>query len=149
MVPVPSARDSGFFLCDIEAVLLGIYFLTRIRLNKPHLLSFCYAERLKLVPLLRLVERRYDVRRVKFAIPWRIPQLLLRVAEALIGKSKVRADSMVDFAYPATVADRATFTDPFQYAVGISTVIVNGKVVLDNGRHTGARPGVVIKGHGV
>jgi N-acyl-D-aspartate/D-glutamate deacylase len=47
---------------------------------------------------------------------------------------------------PATVADRATFTDPFQYAVGIQTVIVNGQVVLDNGRHTGARPGVVIKG---
>ena len=49
---------------------------------------------------------------------------------------------------PATVADRATFTDPFQYAVGISTVVVNGQVVLDNGRHTGARPGVVIRGHG-
>ena len=49
---------------------------------------------------------------------------------------------------PATVADRATFTDPFQYPVGIPTVIVNGRVVLDNGRHTGERPGVVIRGHG-
>ncbi|PYR20785.1 MAG: hypothetical protein DMF94_10530 [Acidobacteria bacterium] len=50
---------------------------------------------------------------------------------------------------PATVADRATFTDPFQYPVGIPTVIVNGRVVLDNGRHTGERPGVVIRGRGV
>ena len=49
---------------------------------------------------------------------------------------------------PAAVADRATFSDPFQYPVGISTVIVNGRVVLDNGRHTGERPGVVIRGHG-
>ncbi len=49
---------------------------------------------------------------------------------------------------PATVADRATFTDPFEYPVGIPTVIVNGRVVLDNGRHTGARPGVVIRGSG-
>ena len=49
---------------------------------------------------------------------------------------------------PTTVADRATFTDPFQYPVGIPTVIVNGRVVLDNGRHTGARPGVVIRGKG-
>jgi dihydroorotase/N-acyl-D-amino-acid deacylase len=49
---------------------------------------------------------------------------------------------------PATVADRATFTDPFQYPVGIPTVIVNGRVVLDEGRHTGERPGVVIRGHG-
>ena len=49
---------------------------------------------------------------------------------------------------PATVADRATFSDPFQYPVGISTVVVNGRVVLDNGRHTGERPGIVIRGHG-
>ena len=46
---------------------------------------------------------------------------------------------------PAAVADRATFTDPFQYPVGIDTVIVNGRIVLDNGRHTGERPGVVIR----
>jgi N-acyl-D-aspartate/D-glutamate deacylase len=50
---------------------------------------------------------------------------------------------------PATVGDRATFTDPFQYSVGINTVIVNGRVVLDNGRHTGERPGVVIHGRGM
>jgi N-acyl-D-aspartate/D-glutamate deacylase len=50
---------------------------------------------------------------------------------------------------PAIVADRATFTDPFQYPVGIPTVIVNGRVVLDNGRHTGERPGIIIRGRGV
>ena len=49
---------------------------------------------------------------------------------------------------PATVADRATFTDPFQYPIGIPTVIVNGRVVLDQGRHTGERPGIVIRGKG-
>jgi N-acyl-D-aspartate/D-glutamate deacylase len=46
---------------------------------------------------------------------------------------------------PATVADRATFDDPFQYPVGIDTVIVNGQVVLDEGTHTGARPGRILK----
>lgn len=46
---------------------------------------------------------------------------------------------------PGTVADRATFEDPFQYPVGIDTVIVNGQVVLDEGTHTGARPGKVLK----
>jgi N-acyl-D-amino-acid deacylase len=49
---------------------------------------------------------------------------------------------------PATVADRATFTDPFQYPVGIETVIVNGRVVLDNGKHTGEHPGIVIRRKG-
>jgi N-acyl-D-aspartate/D-glutamate deacylase len=46
---------------------------------------------------------------------------------------------------PATVADKATFENPFQYPVGIDTVLVNGKVVLDEGKHTGARPGMVLK----
>ncbi len=46
---------------------------------------------------------------------------------------------------PDTVADRATFEDPFQYPVGIDTVLVNGQVVLDEGTHTGARPGQVLK----
>jgi N-acyl-D-amino-acid deacylase len=46
---------------------------------------------------------------------------------------------------PATVADKATFEDPFQYPVGIDTVLVNGKVVLEEGKHTGARPGKVLK----
>ena len=48
---------------------------------------------------------------------------------------------------PATIADKATFEDPFQYPVGIDTVLVNGQVVLDEGRHTGARPGKVLRRH--
>lgn len=46
---------------------------------------------------------------------------------------------------PSTVADKATFENPFQYPVGIDTVLVNGNVVLDEGKHTGARPGKVLK----
>jgi len=49
---------------------------------------------------------------------------------------------------PATVADRATFTNPHQYPVGIPYVIVNGQVVLDGGVHTGALPGRVLRGPG-
>ncbi len=46
---------------------------------------------------------------------------------------------------PATVADKATFEDPFQYPVGIDIVLVNGTVVLDEGKHTNARPGKILK----
>jgi N-acyl-D-aspartate/D-glutamate deacylase len=42
---------------------------------------------------------------------------------------------------PDKVIDRSTYTDPFQYSEGIEYVIVNGTVVLDRGKHTGARPG--------
>jgi N-acyl-D-amino-acid deacylase len=43
-----------------------------------------------------------------------------------------------------TIADRATFTDPHQYPVGIPYVLVNGVVVIAEGRHTGALPGQVL-----
>jgi N-acyl-D-aspartate/D-glutamate deacylase len=49
---------------------------------------------------------------------------------------------------PARVTDRATFEKPHQYAEGIDYVIVNGKLVLDRGKHTGARPGAVLYGQG-
>jgi N-acyl-D-aspartate/D-glutamate deacylase len=42
---------------------------------------------------------------------------------------------------PGAVADRATYDSPHQYAAGISTVVVNGQVVIDGGDHTGALPG--------
>lgn len=47
-----------------------------------------------------------------------------------------------------TVIDKATFEKPHQYPEGIPYVIVNGKLVLDNGKHTGELPGVVIRGPG-
>ncbi len=49
---------------------------------------------------------------------------------------------------PATVRDQATFEDPAQYPRGIPYVIVNGAVVVDQGQHTGAKPGRVLYGRG-
>jgi N-acyl-D-amino-acid deacylase len=46
---------------------------------------------------------------------------------------------------PEAVADKATFTDPHKYPDGISYVIVNGKIVIEKGRHTGALPGKVLR----
>ena len=46
---------------------------------------------------------------------------------------------------PARIADRATYDDPHRYAVGVSTVVVNGEVVIDGGDHTGALPGRVLR----
>src|SRR5207244_1555793 len=46
---------------------------------------------------------------------------------------------------PDTIAERATYDDPHQYATGVSTVLVNGEVVVDGGDHTGALPGRVLR----
>ncbi len=49
---------------------------------------------------------------------------------------------------PATIADRATFEKPHQYAVGVKHVFVNGVQVIKDGEHTGARPGRALWGPG-
>jgi dihydroorotase/N-acyl-D-amino-acid deacylase len=46
---------------------------------------------------------------------------------------------------PATFADKATFENPHQYAVGVSYVLVNGVLILDGGTMTAARPGRVLR----
>jgi N-acyl-D-amino-acid deacylase len=49
---------------------------------------------------------------------------------------------------PATIADRASFENPHQYAVGVRHVLVNGVPVLRDGEHTGALPGRALYGPG-
>jgi N-acyl-D-amino-acid deacylase len=49
---------------------------------------------------------------------------------------------------PKTIADRATFEKPHQYAVGMKHVFVNGVQVLKDGEHTGAKPGRALAGPG-
>src|SRR5207244_2617010 len=46
---------------------------------------------------------------------------------------------------PPTVAARATYEKPHQYAVGVIDVFVNGVQVLRDGEHTGAKPGRVVR----
>jgi len=49
---------------------------------------------------------------------------------------------------PATIADRATFALPHQYATGVKQVWVNGVQVLRDGEPTGAPAGRVVRGPG-
>jgi N-acyl-D-aspartate/D-glutamate deacylase len=47
---------------------------------------------------------------------------------------------------PARIQDHATFEKPHQYATGVSHVIVNGELALENGEPTDARPGRFVRG---
>ena len=49
---------------------------------------------------------------------------------------------------PGKIGDAATFANPHQFATGIGYVLVNGKVVIADGKHTGARPGQIVYGPG-
>lgn len=62
----------------------------------------------------------------------------------------LRPGQMADIAVfdPATIVDHSTFSDPHQLAEGMRYVLVNGVLVVDGGRHTGARPGRALRGPG-
>jgi N-acyl-D-amino-acid deacylase len=49
---------------------------------------------------------------------------------------------------PATVADRATYETPRQFAFGVSDVLINGRLALKDGEPTGAATGQVVRGQG-
>ncbi len=49
---------------------------------------------------------------------------------------------------PKTIQDHATFDKPHQYATGVSEVLVNGKIALQGGEPTGAKPGRFVRGRG-
>ena len=46
---------------------------------------------------------------------------------------------------PEKIIDRATFSDPHQYGEGVFHVLVNGEFVVREGKHTGKRPGKVLR----
>jgi len=62
----------------------------------------------------------------------------------------LRAGLFADIAVfdPATIADRSTFEQPHQLSVGVKYVFVNGTMIVRDGKHTGAKPGRVLKGPG-
>jgi N-acyl-D-amino-acid deacylase len=49
---------------------------------------------------------------------------------------------------PLKIQDHATFENPHQYSTGMVHVFVNGTQVLENGEHTNAKPGRVVRGPG-
>ena len=61
-------------------------------------------------------------------------------------RERMKADIVIVDA--ETIRDAATFEQPHQYAQGVSTVIINGEIVFENGTITAARPGRILHGRG-
>jgi N-acyl-D-amino-acid deacylase len=92
--------------------------------------------------------RRFALDRQVISLPFAIRSLTSLPAQILGLRDRgriaegLKADLVVFD--PATVRDRATFFEPFQYSEGINYVLTNGTLVVDGGRPTAAKPGRVL-----
>ncbi|HEY1940460.1 MAG TPA: D-aminoacylase [Candidatus Angelobacter sp.] len=71
--------------------------------------------------------------------------------EHLVGRGLIKEGFFADITIfdPATIIDKATYTQPAQLADGVKYVIVNGQVAFENGKATEAMAGKALKGQGV
>ena len=75
-----------------------------------------------------------------------LPAQRVRLTDRGVLKEGMWADVVVFD--PATIKDMATFGDPNQLSQGMEYVLVNGGLVIDRGKMTGALPGKVLRGAG-
>lgn len=61
------------------------------------------------------------------------------------GLVREKMDADIVIFDPATIIDRSTYSDPHQFPIGIEFVIVNGEIVVNKSKHTGAVPGKILK----
>ena len=63
------------------------------------------------------------------------------------GRGELLPEYWADIAVfdPQTIADPSTYADPHHYSTGFRCVFVNGTLVVEHDRHTGARPGRVLR----
>jgi N-acyl-D-amino-acid deacylase len=74
------------------------------------------------------------------------PATRMRIADRGLVREGMWADAVI-FDYDK-LQDRSTYEHPDVTPDGIDFVLVNGQVVIDHGKHTGARPGKVLYGPG-
>ena len=75
-----------------------------------------------------------------------LPASNLRICKRGLLKTGYYADVVIFD--PEKIIDHATFEKPRQYATGVEHVFVNGVQVIEDGEHTGAKPGRVVRGPG-
>jgi N-acyl-D-amino-acid deacylase len=75
-----------------------------------------------------------------------LPAQRMRITDRGVLKEGMWADVVVFD--PEKVHDVATYDNPNQFSVGMDYVLVNGELVIDNGKMTNVLPGKVLRGPG-
>ena len=111
-----------------------------LRRGNPHPRSFGTFPR-----VLGVYVRELKVLRLEDAV--RTMTSLSAAKLGLRDRGQLRPGAWADIAVfdPERVTDHATYTEPFRYSTGVEYVVVNGQLVLDRGKPTGARPGRALR----
>ncbi|MCI0664146.1 MAG: D-aminoacylase [Acidobacteria bacterium] len=92
--------------------------------------------------------RRYVFERNIISLPFAIRSMTSLPAQilGLRDRGLLREGYWADISIfdPKTIADRATYVNPHQYAEGVPYVLVNGELVVDGGKITAKLPGKVL-----
>jgi N-acyl-D-amino-acid deacylase len=92
--------------------------------------------------------RHYVFTRQAISLPFAIRSMTSLPAQilGLPDRGLLRANYQADIVIfdPEKIRDRATFTQPHQYAEGVPYVLVNGELVVESGKLTGKLPGKVL-----
>ncbi|WP_290797172.1 N-acyl-D-amino-acid deacylase family protein [Flavihumibacter sp. UBA7668] len=91
-----------------------------------------YVREEKIISLEEAIRRMTSLAAQKFNLPSRGILLEGRAADIVVFD-------------PSIVSDKASFSNPHQFSVGFEYILVNGKLVLENGKHTGLRTGQVLR----
>lgn len=147
-------RVSAIYFClsdtDIERIMKHPLVshasdggITRLDVGKPHPRNYGTFPR-----VLRLYVREKGILTFEEAIRkmTSLPASRLGLTDRGCIKEGCYADiAIVD---PDKVADTATWKNPHSYPTGISYVLVNGQLVVENNKFSGLYPGIVIYGPG-
>ncbi len=94
----------------------------------------------------RVVSLMEGLRKVSLLPAQRLEKAVLAMKRK--GRVQVGADADLTLFDPETIRDRATFDEPARYSAGIHYVLVNGVVVVDQGKLVeGAKPGQPLRHH--
>ncbi len=95
---------------------------------------------------------RYAREEGLLSLPQAVAKMTGNAAEALgmADRGLLRAGQAADVALfdAGAIRDEATFDEPHTYPTGVRTVIVNGRIVIHEGAHTGALPGRLLRRRG-
>jgi N-acyl-D-amino-acid deacylase len=122
--------------CSIGSDGLALAIDGPLRRGNPHPRSFGTFPR-----ILGVYVRQRELLRLEDAV--RKMTSLNAAKLGILDRGLLRAGQYADLTLfdPERILDKSTYTKPFQYSDGIDYVLVNGQMVLEKGKHTGARPG--------